>query len=95
MSGVSLLTLSLIVWGLVTAVFTILMMYRSLVTMREDDQLFLNSTDSKMEQEQREVVRRIARLTPYTKGFGLASAGLLVVSAGIWVYQAMTRFYAP
>ena len=95
MSGVSLLTISLVIWGLVTAVFTILMMYRSLVTMREDDQLFLNSTDSKMEQEQREVLRRITRLTPYAKGFGLASAGLLVVSAALWAYQAMTRFYAP
>ncbi len=95
MSGVSPLTISLILWAVVTGIFAILMMYRTLITMREDDQLFLHSAESKMEEEQRKVMQRIARITPYTKGFGFASAGLLMVSAGFWAYQAMTRFYAP
>jgi hypothetical protein len=95
MSGISPLTISLIIWGLVTAIFAVLMMYRSLVTMREDDQLFLNSNDSKAAEEQREVQHRISTITPYTKGFGYASAGLAMVSAGLWVYQSMTRVYGP
>ncbi|HZT29562.1 MAG TPA: hypothetical protein VFA33_06765 [Bryobacteraceae bacterium] len=95
MSGISPLTVSLVIWAVVTGIFTILMIYRSLLSMREDDQLFLDSAESKLEAEQQEILTRITRITPYTKGFGFASAGLLMVSAGIWVYEAMTRFYAP
>ncbi|HTT63695.1 MAG TPA: hypothetical protein VLW25_14900 [Bryobacteraceae bacterium] len=95
MSGVSPLTWMLLIWGTITAVFVVLMIYRSLVAMREDDQLFLDPAESKMQEEQNEVQRKMNRLTPYTKGFGFASAGLLVVIAGLWVYQALTRFNAP
>lgn len=95
MMGISPLTVCLIVWAVVTGIFTILVIYRSLISMKEDDQLFLTSTESKLEEEQREVLSKLARITPYAKGFGFASAGLLVISAGIWAYQAFTRFYAP
>jgi len=42
MSGFSPFMWLLYVWGAVTTVFVILMIYRSLFSMREDDQLFLN-----------------------------------------------------
>ena len=48
MSGISPLTVSLIIWAVVTGIFAILLTYRSFVTMREDDQLFLDSGESKM-----------------------------------------------
>jgi hypothetical protein len=95
MSGISPLTICLILWAVVTGIFTLLVIYRSLISMKEDDQLFLANTDSHLEEEQREVLKRLSRITPYTKGFGFASAGLLMVSAGIWAYQAFTRLYAP
>ena len=95
MSGVSPFMWMLIAWGAVTAVFVLLMIYRSLVSMREDDQLFLNPNESAMEAEQKEVRGKIHALAPYMKGFGFASAGLGVVLVGFWIYQAITRFNAP
>ena len=83
------------VWGAVTTVFVILMIYRSLVAMREDDQLFLNEVESRMEVAQKEVRTRISRVAPYTKGFGFASAGLAVVIVGFWIYQGLTQLNAP
>ena len=79
----------LIVWAVITGVFVVLMIYRSLVGMKEDDQLFLDPTEAKVEAEQRQIVTKVLRITPYTKGFGFASLGLLVVMGAIWVYQGM------
>jgi hypothetical protein len=86
------LTAMLVVWGIVTCVFIGLMIYRSVIGMREEDQLHLAS--SVLEGQQREIVAKLDRIAPYTKSFGWASAGLLLLIAGFAVYQAFTRFQA-
>ena len=88
MSVISPVMIMLIVWGVITAVFVILMIYRSLLSMREEDQLFLDPAEAKQEAEQREIITRVQRITPYAKGFGLASLSLLVVTGALWFYQA-------
>ena len=88
--GATPLTVMLVIRGIVTLVFIGLVIYRSLVGMREEDQLFLGS--SVLEGQQREIVAKLDRITPYLKGFGWASAGLLLLIGGFWVYQAFTYF---
>jgi hypothetical protein len=95
LSGISPLMWMLFAWGAVTVVFVILMIYRSLFSLREDDQLFLNPGESLLEREQTEIRQRISRITPYTKGFGFASAALAVVIAGVWIYQGIMQFTRP
>lgn len=95
MSGISPFMWMLFAWGAVTTVFVILMIYRSLFSLREDDQLFLNPQESLLEAEQTEIRNKIDRVTPYTKGFGWTSAALAVVIAGVWVYRGFTQFNAP
>jgi hypothetical protein len=95
MSGISPLMWILFVWAAVTVIFVVLMIYRSLITMREDDQLFLNPAQTFMEAEQKAIQRRLGQIRPYAKGFGFASAGLAVAVVGLWVYQAVTGFNAP
>src|SRR5579859_4783671 len=73
MSGISPLMGLLFAWAAVTTVFVILMIYRSLVTMREDDQLFLDSHPTAMESEQKEIQGKLSRLRPYATGLGVAS----------------------
>ena len=94
MSGISPLTWLLFAWGAVTAAFVALMIYRSLITMREDDQLFLDPNQKAAEAEQVAIQNKLSRLRPYTKGLGYASACLAVGIVGLWIYQAMTRFNA-
>ena len=88
--GVNPMTLMLVAWGSVTCVFIGLMIYRSVIGMREEDQLYLNS--SVLEGQQKEIVGKLERIAPYTKGFGWASAALLLLIAGYWLYQAFTHF---
>ena len=94
MSGVSSLTISFIAWGIVTGMFVVLMIYRSLISMKEDDQLFLDPAEASMEAEQKQLLMRLNKITPYTRGLGFASLGLLLVIAGIWVSQAISGFNA-
>jgi hypothetical protein len=89
MSGVSPLYAMMVAWGAITTVFVALLIYRTLISMKEDNQLFLSAGEARLEAEQREVITRLERITPYTKGFGFASVGLLVIMA---VYVGYTQF---
>jgi hypothetical protein len=95
MSGISPLMWTLFAWGAVTTVFVLLMIYRSLITMREDDQLFLDPAQTVAAAEQQEIQKKLSRLRPYAKGLGVASACLGAGVVGLWLYQAMSRFNAP
>ncbi len=85
------LTWLLIAWGALTAVLIVLLIYKSTLSMREDDQLFLDESESHMEQEQLEILRRMNKLTPLVRIFGAASGVLILVIAGIWIYNGFTQ----
>src|SRR3989442_1502459 len=87
------LTLLWSVWGAITTVFLALIAYRTLIGMREEDQIFLDPAESSLENEQQELLKRIQRLTPYIRGFGVASAALLIVILGLWSYPALKEFF--
>jgi len=88
--GLTPLTAMLVAWGSVTCVFIVLMIYRSVIGIREEDQLYLGS--SVLAGQQKEIVAKLDRIAPYTKGFGWASASLLLLIAGFSMYQAFTHF---
>jgi hypothetical protein len=76
----------LIAWAVLTTVLVLLLIYRSTLTMHEDDQLFLSEGESQMEADQVETLRKISRVTPYVQALGAASAVLIAVIAGMWLY---------
>jgi len=87
----STLTLLLIVWGVLTAVLVVLLIYRSTLTMQEDDQLFLDDAESHMQEEQTEILRKVNRGNPAVRLLGAASGVLILVIAGIWVWEGLNR----
>ncbi len=86
----SLLIVLLVFWGVVTAAFILLMIYRSVISLHEEDQLFLDRAEAAMEREQLEVRAKLQRTLPYFKYLGISSAVLLVLIFCIWVYQGFT-----
>ena len=56
----------LIAWGILTAILIILLIYKSTLTMHEDDQLFLDDHNSHMQEEQTELLTRMLRLQEKT-----------------------------
>ena len=91
MSGITPFTAALVVWGAVTAALAVLLIYRSTVSMKEDDQLFLDPAQSNLEKEQEQVRRRLERLAPYTKILSATSGVLLVAMAGMWLYDQFAK----
>ena len=76
----------LIAWGIVTGILIILLIYRSTLTMKEDDQLFLDETSSAMAAEQRELIAKVNKLNPLVKVLGASSGLMILVVAGWAVY---------
>jgi hypothetical protein len=81
----------LIAWGVFTLALIILLIYRSTLSMHEDDQLFLDEAESHMQKEQEELLGKMNRIQPFVRGFGAASGVLALVIVGLVVYDALTR----
>ena len=79
----------LIVWGVLTAILIILLIYRSTLTMQEDDQLFLNESESHMQTEQTELLMKVNKITPIVKVLGAFSGVMILVIAGLFIYQGL------
>jgi len=86
-----LITILLIVWGALTAILIILLIYRGTLNMHEDDQLFLDEAESHMMREQQELIVKMNKIQPWVRIFGACSAVLIVVIAGMFVWSHMTR----
>jgi Tfp pilus assembly protein PilN len=92
MSGLSPIVMLLIVWGAITLVLIILLIYRSTLSMHEDDQLFLSEGENQLAQEQAELQQRMNKIQPFVRAFGALSALLLVVMAGMGLYDMYKNF---
>jgi hypothetical protein len=76
----------LIAWGIVTGILIILLIYRSTLTMKEADQLFLDESSSAMATEQTELIAKVNKINPLVKVLGASSGLMILVVAGWAVY---------
>ena len=82
----------LVVWGVVFAVFLALLLRKSLLEGREDDQLFINAAEELMAKEQRELISKIRALSRPIMTSGITAGVLLLVIAGLWLYEGLKNF---
>ncbi len=85
------LTALLIVWGAITAALVVLLIYRSTLSMQEDDQLFLDESESHMQKEQALILKRLEKLQWPLRFLGAASGLLILVIFGIWLWQGLNQ----
>jgi hypothetical protein len=81
----------LIAWGIITAIFVILFIWRSVLTSHEDDQIFLDAAEEHMAREQRELVVKITKLSRPLLISGVLSGALLLLAGGLWIYQGLKQ----
>jgi hypothetical protein len=79
----------LVVEGALLIALIILLIYRSTLSMHEDDQLFLTESESHMQKEQVEIMHKLNQVTPMLKLLGATSGVLGLVIVGVFVYQQL------
>jgi hypothetical protein len=87
------LTMLIVVWAVITVALIIVLIYRSTLSMHEDDQLFLDDSTSNLRAEQEELLSKMRRVTPLVRILGAASGLLILVIAGIALWQRMNTVY--
>jgi hypothetical protein len=82
----------LIAWGVVTAALVFILIYRSTLETREEDQIFLDPAGESMAREQRAIVSKIEKLGRPIAGLAVLSGVILVAIVGLWLYQGFKNF---
>lgn len=82
----------LVAWGVITGVLVCVIIYKSTLETREEDQLFLDAAENHIAAEQRLILQRIEKLQRPVMALMVASGALLAVIAGLWVYQGFQNF---
>ncbi len=81
----------LILWAGLTVILVVLLIYRSTLSMHEDDQLFLDNAEAHMAKEQEELIVKMDRITPWVRVCGAGSAVLTVIIAGMILYSRFNQ----
>jgi multisubunit Na+/H+ antiporter MnhB subunit len=79
------------VFGLFAVGLIVLLIYKSTLTMHEDDQLFLDSSNSHMQEEQTELLTKVNRLTIPVRIFSIGSGVFLLVLVAMLIYQKLNE----
>jgi hypothetical protein len=79
----------LVAWGILTGILIVLLIYRSTLTMHEDDSIMLNDTESQIAKDQVEVLAKMRKITPIVKILGALSGAMILVIAGLFIYQGL------
>jgi hypothetical protein len=79
-------------WGAVTAVLICMVIYRSTLSSREEDQIFLCAGEEFMAAQQRALVARIERLGRPISALMIVSGALLATLAGVALWQVFKQF---
>ncbi len=79
------------IFGLFAVGLIVLLIYRSTLTMHEDDQLFLDEANSHMQEEQTELLSKVNRLTLPVRVFSIGSGVFLLAFLAMLIYQKLNE----
>jgi hypothetical protein len=81
------MSLLMTVWAVLTTVLVILLIYRSALSLHEDDQLFLDNAESHLAREQKQMMMRMNQVRPLVNVLGASSGLLVLLMAGLWFWR--------
>jgi len=85
------LTIVAVIFGIFAIGLIVLLIYKSTLTMHEDDQLFLDDASSHMHEEQTELLAKLNRLIIPVRVFGAGSGIFMVVLVAMVIYQKLNE----
>ena len=78
----------LIIWAAISACFLGLLAYKGQLTRYEEDQLFLSDIRANEQHLQGEIIRKVTKIQPFVRVFGVAAAVMTAGIIGIFTYDA-------
>ena len=78
-------------FGLFAVGLIVLLIYKSTLTMHEDDQLFLDDANSHLQEEQTELLSKVNRLTVPMRVFSIGSGVFLLAFLALLIYQKLNE----
>jgi hypothetical protein len=78
-------------FGIFAVGLIVLLIYRSTLTMHEDDQLFLDDANSHLQEEQTELLTKVNRLTLPVRVFSIGSGVFLLAFLAMLIYQKLNE----
>ncbi len=85
----SMLTGLWVLWAAITLAFIVVMIWKSLVGLKEEDVVILDPAEDSLASEQKITVARVERLALWAKGFGFASLAVLILTCSLSLYRAL------
>ncbi|PYX49370.1 MAG: hypothetical protein DMG79_08880 [Acidobacteria bacterium] len=85
------LTIVAVVFGIFAIGLILLLIYRSTLTMHEDEQLFLDTTNSHMQEEQTELLVKVNRLRIPVRVFSIGAGVFLLVLVAMLIFQKLNE----
>jgi hypothetical protein len=85
------LTIVAILFGVFAIGLIVLLIYKSTLTMHEDDQLFLDEANSHLQEEQTELLTKVNRLTLPVRVLSIGSGVFLLVLVAMLIYQKLNE----
>jgi hypothetical protein len=79
------------IFGIFAVGLIVLLIYKSTLTMHEDDQLFLDDNNSHMHEEQTELLVKVNRLTIPMRVFSIGSGVFLLAFLALLIYQKLNE----
>jgi hypothetical protein len=89
--GGFLLTTVAVIFGVFAVGLIVLLIYKSTLAMRRDDQLFLDDASSHMHEEQTELLAKVKRLTIPMRVLSIGSGVSLMALTAMWLYQKLSN----
>jgi hypothetical protein len=84
-------TVVAVIFGVFAIGLIVLLIYKSTLTMHEDEQLFLDDASSHMHAEQTELLAKVKRLILPVRVFGMGSGVFLLVLVAMLIYQKLNQ----
>lgn len=85
----SVLILTLIVWGCCVVLLSALLIYRALLGTSAEQLVFFHSAEAGIDQHQLQRAHRIDRVDEMVKWLAIAACALLLLAGGMWIWNGL------
>ena len=89
MHRIGLVGIMLVAWSVLTGVWIVLLIYRSLGVSDESERLFLNQGEESLAQAQQRAIKKEKRVGAWLYAVGVASIVLLASTVGVWLWRGL------